>query len=74
MVDEAVLDHDVRALERGLDVAAERPLVDLVRAEVGVDEVAALERLLGIDDDRQRVVVDDDVLGRVDDRVAVACR
>ena len=36
-----------------------------------MDEVAALERLLGVDDDRQRVVLDDDVLGGVDDRVAV---
>ena len=32
---------------------------------------AVLERRLGVDDDRQRVVLDEDVLGGVDDRVAV---
>ena len=32
---------------------------------------AGLERRLGVDDDRQRVVLDDDLLGGVDDRVAV---
>ena len=37
-----------------------------------MDERLVLERLLRVDDDRQRVVLDDDVLGRVHDRVPVA--
>ena len=36
-----------------------------------MDEVAALERRLGIGDDGQRVVLDDHVLGGVDDGVLV---
>ena len=45
--------------------------MDLVGAELLVDERRALERLLGIGDDRQRLVLDDHVLGGVDDRVAI---
>ena len=51
--------------------AAQRPLVDLVGAQRLVDQRAVLQRLLGVGDDRQRLVLDHDVLGRVDDRVAV---
>ncbi len=72
VVDEAALHDDVGLGDAGLDVAAaQRPLVDLVGAEVGVDEVAALERGLRVGDDGQRVVLDQDVLGGVDHRVAV---
>ena len=72
VVDEAALHDDVRVRERRLDVAAQRPLVNLVRAEVVVHERGALERLLRVDDRGQRVVVDEHVLGGVDHRVAVA--
>ena len=74
VVDDAPLDDHVGLGERGVDVAAaERPLVGLVGAELLVHERrAVLERLLGIDDRGQRLVLDDDVLGRVDD--ARTCR
>ena len=73
VVDHAALDDHVGRGEAGLEVAAaERPLVALVRAEVGVDEVRpVLERLLDVDDHRQRVVLDQHLLGGVDHRVAV---
>ena len=73
VVDDAALDDDVGLGEAGLEVAAaERPVVALVGPELLVDERRAfLERLLGVGDHRQRVVLDDDVLGRVDHRVAV---
>ena len=52
--------------------AADRPLVDLVGPELRVDERGAvLERLLGVDDHRQRVVVDEHLLGGVDHGVLV---
>ena len=69
----AALDDVVGLGEAGLEVAAaQRPLAHLVGAELLVHERrAVLERRLGIGDHRQRVVLDDDVLGRVDHAVAV---
>ena len=66
VVDDAPLDDDVGLGEALLDVAAaERPLVGLVRPVVLVDDPGLLaEGLLGVDDDGERVVLDDDVLGR----------
>ncbi len=56
----------------GLDVAAgQRPLVDPVRAQILVDERRARDRELGIDDSRQRVVLDDHVVDRVGHGVAI---
>ena len=73
VVDHAALDDHVGGGEAGLEVAAaERPLVALVRAELLVDERrAVVERRLDVGDHRQRVVLDQDLLGGVDDRVAV---
>ena len=72
MVDNAALDDHVGVGEAGLDVAAaQRPLMDLVGAELLVHERRPLERRLGIGYDRQRLVLDDHHLGRVHDRVAV---
>ena len=73
MVDDATLDDDVGLGEAGLEVAAaKRPVAHLVGPELLVDQRrSVLERLLRIGDHRERVVLDDDVLGRVDDRVAV---
>ena len=66
LVDEAALDHDVGAVEDGR-VLAEVELDREVRAVLGEQERGAVgERRLRVDDDRQRVVVDDDQLGRVD--------
>ena len=73
VVDDPPLDHDVGLGPRRVHVAAaDRPLVHLVGAEVGVDErLGVVDRLLGIDDDRQRVVLDEHLLGGVDDAVLV---
>ena len=72
MVDDPPLDDHVGLGEAGLEIAAaERPLADLVGPELLVHERPALERGLGVGHDRQRVVLDDDVLGRVDHAVAV---
>ena len=73
MVDDALLDHHIGVPEGRLDVAArQRPLEHLVRAELLVDDRGAvLERLLGVDHHRQRVVLDHDLLGRVDHSVLV---
>ena len=73
VVDDAPLDDLVRLGEPGLEVAAaQRPLEGLVRPEVLVDDRSAvLERLLRVGDDRERVVLDHDLLGRVDHRVLV---
>jgi hypothetical protein len=74
VVDDARLGQHLGASERRLDVASrQRPLEHLVGAELLVDDRSAvLERLLGIDDRRQRVVVHDHLLGRVDHAVLVA--
>jgi hypothetical protein len=72
VVDHLVLDHDVGGRQRRLDVAAaQRPLVDLVGAQRLVDERAALQRGLDVGDHRQRVVLDDHLLGGVDHGIAV---
>jgi hypothetical protein len=72
VVDDPSLDHDVGVGERLLDVAsAHRPLVRLVRAERLVHERLVPQRLLDVDDDRQRLVLDVHLLRRVDDRVLV---
>ena len=73
VVDDPLLDDDVGVGERLLDVpaAAHRPLVGLVRAERRVDEDLVLQRLLDVDDDGQRLVLDLDVGGGVDDDVLV---
>ena len=73
VVDDPPLDDDLGLGPRLVHVAAaDRPLVDLVGPELRVDERGAvLERLLGVDDHGQRVVVDEHLLGRVDDRVLV---
>jgi hypothetical protein len=73
VVDDPLLDDHVGVAEGGLDVpTAERPLEHRVGAELVVDDRrAVLERLLGVDDDGQRVIVDDDLAGRVDDGVLV---
>lgn len=73
VVDDAPLDDDVGLGERLVDVpAAQRPVVDLVGAELLVDERrAVLERGLGVDHHRQRLVVDEHVFRGVDHRVLV---
>ena len=72
VVDDPLLDDDVGLGDRGIDVAAaHRPLVRLVRAERLVDEDLVLQRLLHVDDDRQRLVLDAHGLRRVDDVVLV---
>ena len=72
VVDDLALDDHVGVGEPRLDVASgQRPLVHLVGAECLVDEWPSRERGLGIDDRRQRFVLDDHVLDRVVDRVAV---
>jgi hypothetical protein len=74
LLDEAALDEDLGLGEPGVDVAAaDRPLVRLVGAELLPDERGAvLERLLRVDDDRLGVVLDDDLLGSINDRVSVS--
>jgi hypothetical protein len=54
VVDDPALDHDLGLSPRRVHVAAaDRPLVRLVGAEVGVHERSPVrERLLGVDDDR----------------------
>jgi hypothetical protein len=72
VVDDPALDDHVGLGEAGLEVAAAQgPLVRLVRAERLVDDDLVLEGLLQVHDDRERVVLDEDVLGGVDDGVAV---
>ena len=72
MVDHPPLHDRVSLGEAGLDVAAgQRPLVHLVGAELLVHERRSFERLLGIGDDLERLVLDDNVLGGVDHGVAV---
>ena len=63
----ALLDRDGGLGEQPVDLArVELPRVAAVRAELLVDERRALcERRLGVDDDRQRLVVDLDELRRV---------
>ena len=65
--------HDVGLLPGHVHVLrAESPLVSLVGAELLVDERRAVfERRLGVDDHGQRLVLDEHILGRVDDRVLV---
>ena len=67
VVDDAPLADDVGLGHHGVHVAAaQRPLVGLVGPEVLVDERrAVLERRLEVGDRGQRLVVDEDVLGRV---------
>ena len=59
--------HDVVGLgERGVDVApVEDPRPDDVRARVVVEHGLVLQRLLGVDEDRQLVVHDLDQVGGV---------
>ena len=73
VVDHPALDDHVGLREARVHVAAaERPLVHLVGAELLVDEVRALvQRGLDVRDDRERVVLDEDVLGGVDRDAAV---
>ena len=72
MVDDAPLDDHVGLGKSGVEVAAaKRPVADLVGPELLVDQRSAGDRRLGVGHDRQRVVLDDHVLGGVDDRVAV---
>ena len=60
------LDHMVGVRERLVDVApVEDARPDDVRACVVVEHRLVLERLLGVDEDGQRVVVDLDQVGRV---------
>jgi hypothetical protein len=74
VVDDPALDHDVGLGPGRVHVAAaDRPLVRLVGAELLVHERRpGLEGLLGVDHHGQRVVLDDDLLGGVDDAVLVA--
>ncbi len=60
-------DDDVRRVDRGLHVACiELPDVALVRTEVGVHERCVVrERLLDVEDGRERLVLDLHELGRV---------
>jgi hypothetical protein len=73
VVDDPPLDDDVGLGEPRFEIAAaERPLADLVRAKPLVDERrGGLERCLRVGDHRERVVLDDHALGRVDHGVAV---
>ena len=72
VVDDPLLDDDVGLGDRRVDVAAaHRPLVRLVRAERLVDEDLVLQRLLHVDDGRQRLVLDAHGLRGVDDVVLV---
>ena len=74
VVGDPVLEHYVGLRQRRVDVAAgDRPLVGLVGAELIPDQWrAVLERRLRVDDDRLRVVLDDHLLGGVEDAVLVA--
>ena len=72
VVDDASLHDHIGLGKARLDVAAgQRPLVDLVGLKLLVDVRRAGNGGLGVDDGRQRVVLDDDVLDRVVDRVPV---
>ena len=55
---------DLAALEKGV-VVAELESEAVVRAYLWVEEDLVLEGIQRIDDDRQRVVVDHDQLGRI---------
>src|SRR5690606_4419353 len=74
LLDEPPLDDVGGAGEGRVDVAGlERPRVRLVGAEVAVDEGCALgQGGLHVEDGRQRLVLDVDVLERVDGGVPVA--
>src|SRR2546427_200303 len=67
------LHHDLGLGEARVEIAAdELPLMNLVSAELVVeDRRSVLERSLRIGHDRERVILDHDLLGGVDDRVAV---
>ena len=72
VVDNPALDHDIGVGERLLDVAAtHRPFVGRVRAQRLVDERVVLQRLLDVDDDGQRLVLDEHVLDGIHDDVLV---
>ncbi len=72
VVDEPPLDDHVCLGEACLEVASrQRPLVHLVGPELLVHVRRAGEGRLWVDHDRQRLVLDQNLLGRVDDRVAV---
>ena len=73
LVDDALLDDDVGRFERRVHVAAaDRPLETDVVGHVGVELRLSLGgRLLGVDDGRQRLVVDLDGFDRVAGDVAV---
>ena len=72
MVDDPTLEDHIGLGESLLEIAAaQRPVADLVGPEVLVDQRSAGDRCLGVGHDRQRLVLDDHVLGGVDDRVPV---
>ena len=69
LIDDALLDDDLALAEVGFLLRGP-PLHD-VRPGVGEEQHLVSGARLGVDDDRQRVVVDDDELGRVGRLIAV---
>ena len=70
VVDDPALEDHVRLAQGGVHVAAaDRPLVRLVRADLLVTSAELPPAPSRVHDDGQRVVLDDHLLGGVDDAV-----